>query len=220
MNDNFIISCEHGGNKIPDFAKHEIFIPEKILNSHKAYDKGACSIAIKLGELLGKKPIINTYSRLVIDFNRSLHHKNIFSKYSKNIKSEIRDQLVKEYSNYRQVLEKKIKVETIHLSVHSFTPIMNGIKRNCDFAVLYDPINVKERQIAIQIKRELTKVGIRCRLNYPYQGKADGLTTFFRKKIGKGYYGLELEFNQSIVTNWDKVLRILTVVERNVQKSL
>ncbi|MFI4875804.1 MAG: N-formylglutamate amidohydrolase, partial [Blastopirellula sp. JB062] len=45
----------------------------------------------------------------------------------------------------------------------------------------------------------------RIRFNYPYLGKADGLTTSLRKKLtGDRYVGIELEVNQRLVAPSDQ----------------
>ncbi|MBN20426.1 MAG: N-formylglutamate amidohydrolase [Bdellovibrionaceae bacterium] len=212
MKTNIIISCEHAGNKIPKFIKNKINIPHSILNSHRGYDKGALEITKKFSKKLNKTPQINKISRLIIDYNRSLNNKNIWSSYTSNISEEDKEKLIKSYSHYREIIQKKINHKNIHLSIHSFTPIKNGIKRNCDFAVLYDPNHSNEKMFAKKIKERLTKEKINCRLNYPYKGTSDGLTSFFRKKIGKNYLGLELEFNQKIIKNKKKINSILNVL--------
>ncbi|MEZ4819044.1 MAG: hypothetical protein R3A45_03775 [Bdellovibrionota bacterium] len=86
---------------------------------------------------------------------------------------------------------------------------MNKQVRNCDFALLYDPQKKHEVSIVKQVKTLLHHKKIICRRNYPYKGTSDGLTTSLRKRLGKGYIGIELEFNQNIVHDTHKINSIL-----------
>jgi predicted N-formylglutamate amidohydrolase len=90
----------------------------------------------------------------------------------------------------------------IHVAVHSFTPELDGEVRNADVGLLYDP----KRKGEVEICRRWASIlrqrdpGIRLRMNYPYRGNADGLTTWLRRKHpASRYLGIELEINQALV---------------------
>lgn len=160
MKSNLLISCEHGGNRLPQFAINEVSIPQGVLESHRGYDLGALEIALKLGQAIKVKPIVNKVTRLLIDYNRSLHNQKIWSPYTQNISPKVRGKLIADYSQYRKDIESNILKSTVHLSVHSFTPVMNGEKRNCEFALLYDPARKAEKKLAFQIKSKLKSLDI------------------------------------------------------------
>ena len=88
--------------------------------------------------------------------------------------------------------------KVLHLSIHSFTPKLNGIERNADIGLLYDPSKKAEKAFCARMKQELLAEGLelRVRFNYPYLGKADGFTTHLRKVFPENYSGIELEVNQ------------------------
>ena len=106
-----------------------------------------------------------------------------------------------------QVLDANRKIlgqddRLLHLSVHSFTPILNGQTRNADIGILYDPQHGQERAWAIALKISLAEAfpSFAIRFNYPYLGKSDGHTKALRRMLGpKHYAGLELELNQKHV---------------------
>src|SRR5690606_17818782 len=88
-----VLTCEHGGNIIPkDYASlFEGY--QDVLKSHRGFDLGA----LDLFEYL--KPLSNvsyssTTSRLLMELNRSLHHKNLFSEFSKELSKEKKEQLI------------------------------------------------------------------------------------------------------------------------------
>ncbi|TYA54774.1 N-formylglutamate amidohydrolase [Formosa maritima] len=199
-----VLTCEHGGNTIPKefaflFKEHQT-----VLNSHKGYDLGS----LDLFETL--KPLSNFFlasetSRLLIELNRSLHHNKLFSEFSKTLSIEEKEHLIQSYYLvYRNTVENKIKQfinaeETVlHISVHSFTPVLNSESRNCDIGLLFDSRKPSEKQFSKTFKEYLAKekTKYRVRFNYPYLGKADGFTTYLRKQFPKNYIGIELEINQ------------------------
>ncbi len=91
----------------------------------------------------------------------------------------------------------------LHLSVHSFTPILEGKKRKTAIGLLYDPARIAEKNFCKEIKNELHKQlpEIKIRFNYPYLGKADGFTTYLRKRFPEHYLGVEIEVNQNLLEN-------------------
>ena len=203
-----IITCEHGGNEIPDTYK-TLFTDKKILNSHRGYDLGALDIFNFLKPLATYTNYSKT-SRLLIELNRSLWHKNLFSEFTKKLTLREKEHLIKSYYEvYRNRVENQINAlitkenKVTHLSIHSFTPILNDEVRNCDIGLLYDSSNLHEKNIATQLKASLYTINPKwnVRFNYPYLGKADGFTTYLRKTFTENYVGIEIELNQKFSKN-------------------
>ncbi|WP_165732437.1 N-formylglutamate amidohydrolase [Polaribacter sp. 20A6] len=203
-----IITCEHGGNEIPNTYK-TLFTDKEILSTHRGYDLGALDVFNSLKTLATYTDYSKT-SRLLIELNRSLWHKNLFSEFTKKLSFIEKEHLIKSYYEvYRNRVENKIKAlitkekKVIHLSIHSFTPILNDDVRNCDIGLLYDSSNPHEKNIAIQLKASLYTINPKwnVRFNYPYLGKADGFTTYLRKAFSKKYVGIEVELNQKFSKN-------------------
>jgi predicted N-formylglutamate amidohydrolase len=85
----------------------------------------------------------------------------------------------------------------LHLSLHTFTPRLNGETRHNDFGLLYRPSHAAERAMADRWDRQLTDRGFRVRRNYPYSGLADGFCMRMRAQRSAGsYLGMEVEMNQ------------------------
>ncbi|PWI31407.1 N-formylglutamate amidohydrolase [Flavobacteriaceae bacterium LYZ1037] len=204
-----VLTSEHGGNLIPK-AYASLFINQQaLLNTHRGYDLGSLDLFNYL-KPLSSFSLSSTTSRLLIELNRSLHHKNLFSEFSMNLSLEEKEQLIKAYYLvYRNNVEKQIKYfidsgETVlHVSVHSFTPILNEVIRNCDIGLLFDSRKASEKLFAKTLKKSLIKENpnYSVRFNYPYLGKADGFTTYLRKQFQENYLGIELEINQKFSEN-------------------
>lgn len=183
---------------------------EKALLSHRGYDIGALDVARSLATALDATFYFSTTTRLLIDLNRSPHHRSLFSDFSRHLAKNVKEKIIaKYYGPYRVQVESEISQQiasgklVLHISIHSFTPEYDGKIRTADVGFLYDPSRSKERQLCISwqnMMRELSN-DIKIRRNYPYLGKNDGLTTFFRKRFPKdSYIGVELEINQKLFT--------------------
>lgn len=203
-----VLTCEHGGNSIPEVYKTYFENSESILETHRGLDLGAFDIFETLKPLAGYTLYSKT-SRLLIELNRSLYHPNLFSEFTKSLSKEEKENLIKGYYlDYRTTVENAISNyialnETVfHFSIHSFTPNLNGIERRCDIGLLYDSRTPEEKAIAATIKGALKSINpnLIIRYNYPYLGKADGFTTYLRKQFNKNYIGIELEVNQKYAT--------------------
>lgn len=204
-----VLTCEHGGNNIPEAYKIYFKNSKSILDTHLGLDIGAFDVFKTLKPIADYATHSKT-SRLLIELNRSLHHPNLFSKFTKSISKAEKDILITtHYLDYRITTENIIKNyisdnETVfHVSIHSFTPNLYGIERHCDVGLLYDSCLTEEKKTAKLFKETLKSVNptLNVRFNYPYLGKADGFTTHLRKKFKDNYIGIELEINQKFAKN-------------------
>ncbi|WP_121667947.1 N-formylglutamate amidohydrolase [Mesonia aquimarina] len=204
-----IITCEHGGNLIPSKYIHLFKNAQQILASHQGFDTGTLDLFTYLSPLADFSKATQI-SRLLIEVNRSLHHPQLFSAYTKSLSTLEKNKIIDLfYQDYRRVVEEKIKDYhaakecVFHLSLHSFTPILNKENRTNDIGILYDSKIEEEKSIAKLFKSALKALqpDLIIRFNYPYLGSADGFTTYLRKKFPKNYIGIELEINQNLVQN-------------------
>lgn len=207
-----VLSCEHGGNDVPDDYKYLFRKADRSLNSHRGYDIGALELfhLIK-GEFIVYKQC-TTVSRLLVDVNRSLYRRTLFSEFTKGLTKEEKKVILDNfyYAFRRPFEEKMISLWTerkivLHLSVHSFTPSLNGEIRATDFGILYNPERDGEKRFAKIWKMELNRVlpGYRVRYNYPFRGKPDGHVRYLRDREKEYYLGIEFEMNQKYAGDKD-----------------
>jgi predicted N-formylglutamate amidohydrolase len=204
MFDLVIISCEHGGNRVP--ARYRSLFSPRLLESHRGYDPGALPIARRLSSGIDAELHVALTTRLLVDLNRSLHHQELFSPPVKALDAAERQRIIdRYYLSHRNGIEQSVRREitdhrsVLHLGVHTFTPVRHGERRRADVGLLYDTARPKEYHVARQWQDLLRKGHPRLivRRNYPYRGAADGLTTHLRALFPpRAYLGLELEVNQ------------------------
>ena len=225
-----LISCEHAVNTVPP-AYHDLFIKhESVLHSHRAIDFGAVEIANHLNQVFACSYTQATVSRLLIDCNRSLAHSHCFSEFTKSLPVSEKQHLIDQYYlPFREKTENLIKAQVdsgsqvLHLSIHSFTPELNGIKRNAGIGLLYDHARHGEQEVA-RIWRSLLlqqTPAYRVRMNYPYNGNSDGFTTALRKRYSEhDYLGFELECNQALFESKDSTSELACVLSSSLQELL
>lgn len=207
--DACLITCEHGGNVVPPAYRGLFNGHEALLASHRGWDPGALALARDLARALDAPLFYATVSRLVIDLNRSIGHPHLYSEATRAAPSVVRKEILDHYYlPYRSRVEAHIAEwvaqghRVIHLSSHSFTPVLDGEMRNADIGLLYDPRRAGEARLARAWQLALGEwaPGYRVRRNYPYRGTSDGFTAYLRKCFaGDCYLGIELEVNQKHV---------------------
>ena len=201
-----LITCEHGGNRVPDrywplFRKHRA-----LLESHRGYDPGALAVARDFAAAFGAELVYSTTSRLVVELNRSPHHRMLFSEITRGLPPGERQRLLdRYYFPYREWVEAQVRAAVekdhriLHVSSHSFTPRLHGEVRRADIGLLYDPRRTAEAAFCARWQALLRAADSRLvvRRNYPYRGYADGLTTALRRRYADpAYAGVEIEVNQ------------------------
>jgi len=205
----FVLTCEHGGNIVPAAYAAAFAGKEDLLDSHQGYDIGALELFHALDDLADKSFYAET-TRLLVELNRSLHNKKLFSSITRSFPDKAKSQILKEhYFSYRdnveQLVEDLIRAgrRVLHIAVHTFTPVLKGEERQADVGLLYDPKRKSEQAFCRAWKQALYQLNpkLLVRYNYPYLGIADGFPTYLRRKFTEHeYMGIELEVNQKFAT--------------------
>ena len=217
-----LLTCEHGGNRIPAAYASRFRGAEAVLASHRGWDPGALPLARLLSRKLGRPLLATTWSRLLVEHNRSPHNPRIWSSYTADLPKQDRERILEHWWRpHREAVEKAVAAgirdgQVVHVAVHSFTPEINGEVRNADVSVLYDSRRKREGAFCDRWMGILQALdpSLRIRRNYPYLGKADGLTTWLRHEHPQSrYIGVELEVNQARVAEpgWRRLQE--TIVE-------
>ncbi len=89
-----LITCEHGGNRIPKRYRSLFAGQEALLSSHRGWDPGALSLAQTLARSFHAPLHHSCTSRLLVDLNRSLHHPDLFSSITRQLPSEEREEIL------------------------------------------------------------------------------------------------------------------------------
>ncbi|WP_373234785.1 N-formylglutamate amidohydrolase [Mycobacterium marinum] len=206
--DTFIITCEHGGDRIPPPYRLLFRGKRPLLDSHRGYDPGSLIMVDALAGEFAAPPVASTVSRLLIDLNRSIGHPQLFSAVTRVLSAQIRAQIIEQqYRSYRIQVERLVTQavarghHVIHISSHSFVAELDGKVRRTDVGLLHHPSRQGEADLCAHWKESLAESApdLRVRRNYPYAGKGEGLTSHLRVRFAPSdYVGIELEVNHGI----------------------
>ncbi len=216
--DRLVLSCEHATRAIPRRYASLFAGAEKKLATHAGWDIGSREMSQHLSRKLGAAVTSAKASRLLVDCNRSLHHRGLFSVHTQDLPDDEHARILTGYyHSHRDAVAARIEKviatrgQAVHVSVHSFTGVMNGKTRETDIGLLYDPARKQERAFCAEWQTALkTDSPFRVRRNYPYKGVSDGLVTQLRKRhSARSYIAIELEFRQELVagSRWTALKR-------------
>lgn len=207
--DSLVITCEHGGKRIPASYRGLFHGHQALLDSHRGYDPGALAMARALAGAFAAPLVVSTVSRLLVDLNRSIGHPRLHYEAIRKAPADVRQEILRRYYEpYRTraaaLVTQAVGLhgQVIHVSSHSFTPELDGKVRNADIGLLYDPARPGEVDLCQRWLASLKACApdLTIRRNYPYAGKGDGLTAWFRRRLAPdAYVGIELEVNQKHV---------------------
>ncbi|MEJ2513619.1 MAG: N-formylglutamate amidohydrolase [Gammaproteobacteria bacterium] len=201
----WLFTCEHATRHVPPAYRPLFSKAGSVLASHRGWDPGALEVFHALGPDRADLALEGRATRLLVDLNRSLHHPRLFSEFTRKLPEIDRRAIIAAWWRpFRDAAEDAVARWlhdnhcVIHLSVHSFTPVLDGRSRAADFGLLYDPARQAERRFADAWGRRLRARGWNVRMNYPYRGVSDGHATALRRRHRDRYAGVELELNQGL----------------------
>jgi predicted N-formylglutamate amidohydrolase len=136
-----LLTCEHGGNRIPAAYASLFRGAEELLASHRGWDPGALTLAQFMARRLGRPLLAVTWTRLLVESNRAPSNPRIWSRFTKALPREERQRILDRWWwPHRQAVERAVASTVargdgvVHVAVHSFTPVLDGEVRNAETA--------------------------------------------------------------------------------------
>ncbi len=216
----FLLVCDHAGRLIPR-ALVALGLDRTELDRHIAWDIGAAGLARRLAEMTGAELYMQAYSRLVVDCNRSPDDPGIAPEVSdgatvpgnQGLTSDaLAARLAAIHAPYHAAiaaaLDRRGAARTVVVSIHSFTPEMNGVARPWHVGVLHSHDSpVSERMLALLRAEDGLVIGD----NEPYA--MDGIDYTVPRHAGaRGLDYLELEVRQDLIADADGQERMAGVL--------
>ena len=149
---DFVVICEHAGRRIPE-ALGNLGLQDADLTRHIAWDIGARDIAIALADRLDAPLFMQRYSRLVCDCNRQpdvdsfiprISEATIIPGNSALSESDRAARISGIFQPFHDTVSKALDQRsangqvTFMVTIHSFTPVFNGVSRPWEIGVLYN----------------------------------------------------------------------------------
>lgn len=204
-----VVTCEHAGNEVPEEYRELFTHAHGELESHRGFDPGALRVALRLSALLGAPLFHTPITRLLIEANRSMDHADLFSRFTRLLPDDEKQRIIEAYYlPHRCAIERTISAliaagrRVVHVGVHSFTDHWAGQDRDFEIGLLFDPGRTWEHHLCKRWGERMQEMepDARVRMNEPYLGTDDGLTTALRTRLGELVYaGVEVELRQGLL---------------------
>ncbi len=222
---DLLLICEHASNYIPDRYAGLGLSPE-ILNSHIAWDPGARAVAERIGENLGAPLIACEYSRLLFDCNRPPDRADAICEESDNINipgnhgltSAERQRRAEDfYFPFYARIEEAAKNKSAIVTIHSFTPVYKGKKRDVELGILHD-VDSRLADALLEIIANHTDLTVKR--NEPY-GPADGVThTLKAHALPDGKLNVMIEIRNDLIADAPSQTTIADMLSRVIADAL
>lgn len=216
----FVLVCEHASSAIP--AEFEgLGLAPAAQASHVAWDPGALAVARRMAELLDAPLVAQRVSRLVYDCNRPPDAESAVPEVSEvhripgnaGLSRQARAaRAARFYEPFRKALAACLEARMaegrrpVLLTVHSFTPVYHGVRRETGLGILHD----RDRRFAdallaaargLKGGRQEGPEGLAVHRNRPY-GPKDGVThTLATQAIPRGLLNAMIEIRNDLVSD-------------------
>ncbi|MHB1207711.1 MAG: N-formylglutamate amidohydrolase [Rhodospirillaceae bacterium] len=208
----FFLACDHAGNRLPR-KLGDLGLPPAELQRHIAWDIGAAGVTRFMSERLDAFAILQTYSRLVIDCNRSPAVASSIvdlSEYTaipgnRDLSQGAREMRVNEifhpyHNRIHAELDRRERdgIPTALIAVHSFTPVFKGNARPWQAGLLYN----RDHRLAKPLMEVLSKDGdLVVGDNEPYAVSDESDYTIPVHGERRGLPHIEFEVRQDLIAD-------------------
>ncbi len=227
----FFLACDHYGRLIPR-ALGDLGLDDTERQRHIAYDIGIAGVAEAVADALGAHLVAQRYSRLVIDCNRPPTAASSIPPVSEATAIPGNQGLAQEAALERQrliftpyhraiadALDRRARAArpTILVSLHSFTPVYDGVARPWHIGTLYN----RDARLPHLLLRELrAEPGLVVGDNKPYAVSDSTDYTIPVHGEARGLVNSGIEIRQDLIADesgqseWaNRLIRILRRLE-------
>jgi len=200
-----VLVCDHASNRVPQ-RLGDLGLDALQLADHIGWDPGAAEVARRLSAQLNAPLVLSGYSRLVIDCNRPLSSPSSMPERSADVlipgnqgltppAREARIEAL--FRPYHQAIDDLLNGRsqrpTLLLSIHSFTPILNGQARPWHVGISHG----RDRRLAALLLGALAQEGqLTLGDNQPYSIEAGMDYTVPVHGDGRGLPSVMIEIRQ------------------------
>jgi len=228
-----LLVCDHASRRFP-VSLGDLGVDPAVRRCHLAWDIGAGALTRMLAERLAATTVFQQYSRLVIDCNRQLLDPGAFLEFgdgvvvpgNRNLAYEHKQARADEiYWPYHYALAEELvrlrersNPPSVY-AIHSFTPVLNGISRECEIGILWD----KDRRVSTPMVEALREHDYVVGDNEPYSGKAPQDFTIDHHAESAGLPHVGIEIRQDLIDDEagvNEIADILTPVIEKIQAQL
>lgn len=224
---DIVLVCEHASAFIPP-ALNNLGLSGEALTSHAVWDPGAKAVACEMARQLDAPLVASKVSRLVYDCNRPPDAPSAMPAQSEVFdipgnrhltKNERNDRTTMYYAPFRDRVEQVLaaKPDPILVTIHSFTPVYQGTRREVEIGILHD----RDTRLAdAMLDVTADHIPHVIRRNDPY-GPADGVThTLKEHALPQGRRNVMIEIRNDLIDTPDRQNEMATLMSRWVSAAV
>ncbi len=222
-----LLICDHASRRFPA-TLGTMGLDPVARRCHLAWDIGAGALTERLAASLGVTAVLARYSRLVVDCNRDLMDPSAFLEFgdgvvihgNRNLDQQQKDARATEiYWPYHYAVDVEVKrlsgidYPPVLYSIHSFTPVLNGVSRPWEIGILWDA----DRPTAEIMIDGFRSSGYFVGDNEPYSGKAPMDFTMDHHAEAAGLPHVGIEIRQDLIDNAVGVETIASILHKIIE---
>ena len=222
-----LLVCDHASCRFPRVLG-DLGLDPFARRCHLALDIGAGSLTERLARSLGVTAVIAQYSRLVVDCNRQLMDPGAFLEYgdgmlvpgNRHLSQAEKDRRADAiYWPYHHAIDGQVRRLTAlgtppaFISIHSFTPVLDGVARMLQLGVLWDT----DSRLSDIFIEELRAAGYLTGDNEPYSGRAPQDFTIDHHAEEAGLPHVGIEVRQDLIDDAAGIDEVAPVMHRIIE---
>lgn len=232
---DLVLTADHAGRLVPR-RLGTLGLPQSELDRHIGWDIGIAGVTERLSQALDAPAIFQTYSRLVIDCNRSPDVPSSIPEISeatgipgnRNLSPDDRLGRRREiFTPYHdcidRILDARAARRTVLVAMHSFTPVFRGESRAMQVGVLYNR-DARLARILLDLLRAEPGLTIGDNAPYSVSDLTDYTVPVHAERRGLPH--VEIEIRQDLIADEDgqadwaaRFVRLLTEADRRLRDS-
>jgi predicted N-formylglutamate amidohydrolase len=196
------LTCEHASQRLPEGWCWPA-ADRRLVDTHWAYDLGARELVLELAGALDASAVLARFTRLLVDPNRPEQHPDAFRALADGEpvllnagldEAEKARRLAGYHRPFHNAVDATLRAvdAPVLLSVHSFTPLYQGEKRDVELGVLFN----HDEADALALGRVLEQHFAQVAYNEPWSGRLGLIYSAERHAEQHGRLALELEVRQ------------------------
>lgn len=219
-----LLLCEHAGAEIPA-PWGTLGLDRAYLDTHYAYDAGAGPVTRHLSQSLSATAVLSRYSRLFLDYNRFPEDWDRIRPDMGGIPVPANLVIDAEERHRREsvavtpvhaAVERCIPGKRAVVSIHSFTPVMGGERRDVDVAILWD-VKTDFVRVALEALADSAGAhGLRPGDNAPYDLRSFGPRSLKTHAADHGLPYFYVEVNSGLFSRPQSAAAVMSLLDETL----
>lgn len=219
-----LLLCEHAGAEIPA-PWNGLGLNPAFLSTHYAFDPGAGLVTQRLSASLDAPAVLARYSRIFLDYNRFRSDWDYIRPdlggipVPGNLSVDEEDLTRREavaVAPVHAAVEKVRPGRSAAVSVHSFTPVMAGERRDVDVAILWDDDHAFVRVAREELLARAGGFALRAGDNAPYDLRKVGARSLKTHAADHGLPYFYVEVNNGLFSDPDAGERAIRLLDETL----